>query len=185
MFDNFKYRKSLKELERMSKFLNRQRQIFNLTTARQIGIVFNLFDSKVFDAVVGLKSMLNSILISTEAIGFYNDNEIPQLYTMEPGIKVFSKHELNWYKKPQSLIVDEFTAKDFDILIDLTQEEVLPLQWVSTLSRAKFKVGALNYFNNPFDLIVTVDKSLGVEYLTHQIYSTLEVLNNRFAQQTV
>lgn len=185
MFENFKYNKSLKELSKTAKFLKRQRQIFNLTTARRIGIVFNLTDSKAFDAVLGFKSMLESIPITVEAIGFFNDKEIPQLYSMEKGVKVFSKVELNWYKKPESPSVSEFVAKDFDILIDLTQDEVLPLRWVSTLSKAKFKVGALNYFNNPFDLIVTVDKSLGLEYLTQQIYNTLEVLNNRFAQQTV
>lgn len=185
MFDNFKYRKSLKELGKLTKSLKRQRKIYNLTTARHIGIVFNLTDSKVFDAIVGLKSMLERIPITVETIGYFNDKEIPQLYTMEKGIKVFSKVELNWYKKPESPMVSEFIAKDFDILIDLTQEEVLPLRWVSTLSKAKFKVGALNYFNNPFDLIVTIDKSLGLEYLTQQVYNTLEVLNNRFAEQTV
>ena len=185
MLDNFKYKKSLKELGKLTKSLKRQRQIYNLTTARHIGMVFNLTDYKVFDAVIGLKSMLERIPITVEVIGYYNDKEIPQLYIMAKGIKIFSKVELNWYKKPESPLVSEFIAKDFDILIDLTQEEVLPLRWVSTLSKAKFKVGALNYFNNPFDLIVTIDKSLGLEYLTQQVYNTLEVLNNRFAQQTV
>ncbi len=185
MFDNLKYNKSLKELGKLTKFLKRQRQMYNLTTARHVGIVFNLTDSKVFDAVVGFKSMLERIPITVEAVGYFNDKEVQQLYTMEKGIKVFSRAELNWYKKPEATVVSEFVAKDFDILIDLTQDEVLPLRWVSSLSKAKFKVGALNYFNNPFDLIVTVDKSLGLEYLTQQIYNTLEVLNNRFAQQTV
>ncbi|HDP76062.1 MAG TPA: hypothetical protein ENN49_09375 [Bacteroidales bacterium] len=185
MFENFKNNKSLKELSKTAKFLKRQRQIFNLTTARHIGIVFNLTDSKAFDTVLGFKAMLERIPITVEAIGFYNDKEIPQLYTLEKGVNVFSRVELNWYKKPKTPLYSEFIAKDFDILIDLAQDEVIPLRWVSTLSRAKFKVGALNYFNNPFDLIVTVDKSMGLEHLTQQIYNTLEVLNNRFAQQTV
>lgn len=185
MFDNFKYSKSLKELSKIAKFLKRERQIHNLTTARHIGIVFNLSDSKVFDTVVSFKAMLEDENITAEVIGFFNDKEIPQLYTMERGIKVFSKAELNWYKKPESPVVSSFISKNFDILIDITQDEILPLRWVSTLSKAKFKVGALNYFNNPFDLIVTVDKSLGMEYLTQQVFNTLQVLNNRFAQQTI
>lgn len=185
MFDNFKYNKSLKELGKQAKLLKRHRQIFNLTTARQVGVVFNLTDSKVFDSVLALKSKLEQIPIAVEAIGYYNDKEIPQLYTMEKGVKVFSKTDVNWYKKPETPIFTEFTSKDFDILIDLSQDEVVPLRWVSTLSKAKFKVGALNYFNNPFDLIVTVDKNLGLDYLANQVFNTLEVLNNRFAQQTV
>lgn len=183
MFENYKYRKSIKELEKQAKLIKRQRQMHNLTTARKIGIIFYLSSTKEFDAMLEFKGMLQQKNLWVEAMGYFPDKEIPQFYTLQPGVSIISKNDINWYGKPLSLISNDFVKKDFDILIDISQDEIVPLRWLATLSKAKFKVGALNYFNNPFDLMVTTNKSEGLPYLTSQIFKTLEVFNNRFAEQ--
>jgi hypothetical protein len=53
----------------------------------------------------------------------------------------FDKQELNWLGIPNSNRLKKMIKSDFDLLVDLNREELFPLQYVSTLSKASFKVG--------------------------------------------
>ena len=53
----------------------------------------------------------------------------------------FCKSDLNWYGKPVKEI-EAFTEVEFDILIDLELEPILPLKHVLNMSMAQMKVGA-------------------------------------------
>lgn len=182
-FEDYKYRKSLKALTKKLVGFKRHKMVQNLTTARTIGIVFNLPDQATLDEVLNLKKFFEGNNINVLAIAFFNGKEIPQYFTMHNRVSVFDKNQVNWYGKPESALVDSFTSNEFDILLDINFEETMPMRWISSLSKAKFKVGALNYYNNPFDLIITVDKSKGLNYLCEQMKDILYKLNNRFAQE--
>lgn len=52
----------------------------------------------------------------------------------------FCKSDLNWYGKPVAEI-DAFTNVEFDILIDLELDPILPLKHVLRMSKAHMKVG--------------------------------------------
>jgi hypothetical protein len=53
----------------------------------------------------------------------------------------FCKSDLNWYGKPTKEI-QAFIDVNFDILIDLELEPILPLKHVLMMSKASMKVGA-------------------------------------------
>lgn len=182
-FDNYKYKKSLKSIAKALVGFKRQKMVQNLTTARTIGIVFYLQEQSVLDEVINLKAYFESINISVQVLGYFQGKETPQYFTMHNRVNVFDNNQVNWYGKPDSPLIESFVTNEFDILIDLNFEEIMPMRWISSLSRAKFRVGALNYYNNPFDLIITVDKSKGLNYLCEQIKQILYQLNNRFAQE--
>jgi hypothetical protein len=54
----------------------------------------------------------------------------------------FSRSNLNWHLKPVTG-VKKFLEEDFDILIDFSGGNVLPLNYLLKESKAKMKVGAL------------------------------------------
>ncbi|HOY71588.1 MAG TPA: hypothetical protein PLX53_00485 [Tenuifilaceae bacterium] len=183
MFDDYKYKKALNEINRQAQGFKRQRMVHNLTTARKILIVFTLNSQEVIDSVLNLVKYFESLNITVHALGYYPQKEVPQVFTMHPGITIFSKAETNWYGKPLSSDVEAFINKEYDILIDVDFDEVVPVRWISTFSKAKFKLGSQNYLNNPFDLILTVDKLKGLPYLCEQVKQVLFKLNNRFADE--
>lgn len=177
------YHKSLKAIEKQVKTINRNKMVYNLTTARSVGIVFFANNLNQIELVSDFMDYFKEKTIGVKAIGFYPQKEIPANFLNTKQIDFFCKRNLNWYQKPITPIVDVFASTEYDILIDLNFEEFLPLRWISSISRAKFKVGASNYFQNPFDLIVSVDKSKGQTYLMEQILKILFQLNNRFAEE--
>lgn len=162
----------------------RQKMVHNLTTARTIGIAFNLTDQGTLDEVLSLMDSFEELNIRAYALAYFDAKETPQYFSMHTRVDIIDKSRVNWYGKPESTVADSFMAKEFDILIDFNFHESLPMRWIATLSKARFKVGALNYFSNPFDLIVTVDHSKGLNYLGQQMYDILYQLNNRFAQES-
>lgn len=184
-FDDLKYKKSVKALNRALTDFKRHKMVQNLTTARSVGIVFNIYSQSTLEEVLNLKKYFEGQNISVQALGYVPEKETPQYYTMHNRVNVIDKSHVNWYGKPESAIVDSFTSTEFDILIDLNFDETMPMRWIVSLSKAKFRVGALNYFNNPFDLIITVDKSKGLNYLIEQMKDILYKLNNRFAQESI
>jgi hypothetical protein len=81
----------------------------------------------------------------------------------------FSNEELNWYGKPQGMVIDNFLKEDFDILIDLTLTKFYPLTYLAVASPSKFKVGRTRTDVDVFDLTIDHSKDQGLEALIEQI----------------
>lgn len=184
MFSKLKLKVGHAQLRKNLKGVKRNRLIYNLDTARTIGIIFNAVSDDVFNNALDFANFLNRKNLNVSVITFYNGKETPQSYLLRKNVTLFNKKDINWYYKPLVPSVDEFIEKEFDILIDLSMKEVFPLKWIATLSRAKFKVGNLSYHGTPNDLIINLKPNDDIEYLISQITHYLQLINNRFAQNS-
>ena len=75
----------------------------------------------------------------------------------------------------QRLLLARAFYKEFDILIDLTLEDVFVLQYVTGLSRSKLKVGRYSKIHeNYFDLMISLKGSTTMEeYIDHVLHYLL------------
>lgn len=185
MFSNFKSKIGHSKLNKRLKTVTRKKMVYNLVSARKIGLIIYLTNENDFNRALDFASFLTKLNLSVDILGYFPGKEIPQSYLLRKSINVFCKKDLNWYYKPMQPFIDEFAAKEFDILIDLSMEEIFPLKWAATLSRAKFKVGNLSYYGNPNDLIINIKPSDNLDYLISQIKHYLNLINNRFAQEAI
>jgi len=183
MFSKLKLSIGLSRLRKRSKAMLRDKMDHNLESARSIGIICFATSSNGLDNAMNFANFLNEKKIISSILVFCPLKEVPQNFLLRKNVKVFTKKELNWYGRPNQPTVEQFVNEEFDILIDLSLEEVFPLRWISTLSKAKFKVGALGYFGNPNDLTISLKNDKSEEYLVSQIKHYLTLINNRFAQQ--
>ncbi len=100
--------------------------------------------------------------------------------------KTFKSHEVNWFGKPKSKQIEGFLNEPFEVLIGCWLGEHLALEWVASLSKARFKVMPFSEDLNDFDLIIdTKNKDLQqyisqVNYFIHRtnrsISKSVEVL---------
>jgi hypothetical protein len=162
--------------------LKRTKIVHNLASAHKIGIVGVVNNSKDFEDITNLQKMLINKNMQVEMLVYFPGKEIPQQFLIRKGINIFNRKEVNWYGKPVMPYAEQFCKIEHDILIDLSLAEVFPIRWLSTLSRANFKVGSLIYDGNPFELIIDVDSRREIPYLSEQIIHYLNLLNNRSAQ---
>ncbi len=153
-------------LNRTLKSIIRKREVNNFDSAKTIGIVFNATQQNSYECIKNFISFLSDYDLKVLAIGFVNDNKIPDNYLYYKGFTFFSKKNLNWYFKPNDEDVDKFIDKQFDILIDFSLENYYPVQYIVGLSKAKFKVGRLSEKNNYYDLMIALEKYKKPDVLT-------------------
>jgi len=177
MFDSFKYKYGHAVLSNKKKKINRERGIFNFDTAKQCGIVFNATTQESYERAKSFIDFLITKNIIVIAIGFVDSKEVQEFYRETIHFKYFSRKNINWYGKPRNTNVDEFIANKFDILFDLSLSNDFPLEYISALSLAKFKVGRYTSDNADYDLMIDISKNPKPDYLIEQIKNYISILN--------
>lgn len=160
-------------MRRKSKNLQRNKQLFNLETAKSFGIVFQVKDEDSFNKIREYLKLLTSLGKDVFAIAYVNKKETPHQYLMHPGINLFNRKDLNWFGIPKHPQVIEFMHKNLDVLVDLNFEYSFPLSWIVKLSKAKLKVGKKSVNEDMYDFMIDTDKN-DVDYFTQQLMFYLE-----------
>lgn len=182
MFNSTKLKIGHKKLRKQLAGFSREKKVHNLTSARKVGILFYAVNHKVFQQAVDFGAFLQNLNLEVEMLSYTPEKEVPATFLNSNTSKMFTSKDTNWLGKPIPDFVNTFMDKNFDILIDLSTQEVFPLKWVASLSKAKFKVGNLAYNNTPNDLIINIKPDENLDYLITQIKYYLNLINNRFAQ---
>lgn len=141
----------------------------NLGMAVKVGIIYAATDeaahTQVRNYVKRIKEELG--IIKVMALGYWDEKEPPHYLHPKLNFDVFSLKDLNWYRIPHGNAVQNFIAEEYDVLIDLTVRDLLPLQYVLAKSKARFKVGRQSATNAQF-LDMMIDTA-GAESLAQLI----------------
>lgn len=93
----------------------------------------------------------------------------------------FDKKETSWLNIPQSTRLKKIIQNDYDLLIDLNLEESFPIEWVSYISKASFKVGrSSGYQKESCDLLLS-PKEKNILALQEQCKIYLNMINRKNA----
>lgn len=169
----FVFRNGMKNLKRNKKFIN-------LNEAKTIGIIYQLTDQTNFRKVKLLMKELTTPSRQVMIVGFVNRNDIPNYCIAANSGYYFDLKDLNWFDSPKNDYIAKFINKEFDILIDLSLEDIFPLRFISALSKSKFKVGMYADENKEFlDLMIKPKKGdYGIDELSEQIIHYLLTLKS-------
>ena len=138
---------------------NRVRKACSLQNAKKVGLIYKERDSSFHRVVKDLaKHLRDELGVRRVAIFSYVDvdaKKTPSYLVKKLDSGFFCKSDLNWYGKPVSEI-ESFVNVEFDILIDLELEPVLPLKHILKMSKAHMKVGpSQEGFNSTeYDVII-------------------------------
>ena len=161
------------QLKRSSLEVSRQRGVYNLKTANKITLLFDATEPKNIQKVKDLVKVLSMGKELVSALGFVNqkDKSFEHMSTLH--FDFFSNDNLNWFRKPQGMVIDNFLKEEFDILIDLSLTKFYPLTYLAVASPSKFKVGRCRTDIGVFDLSInnTKDQSLDalIKEITHYL----------------
>lgn len=163
-----------------TKALKRDRRFMNLEEAKTVGIVFEATDNADFELVKKYITYLREMKKRVKAIGFYNQKNIPALSYSKLEYDFFCQKDLNWHNSPNSIYVKNFIDDKFDILLDLNLNDLFPLRYISSLSKASFKVGQKSERNNSiFDLMIETTEGKGLKYFLKNIDTYLFIINKK------
>lgn len=164
-------------LRKRLKLHQRRKKVYNLQSARRIGILFDATDEKEFDHVMEFYKYLKLKGIVVFVLGYVNDKDVPDKYLFKKNFNFFLRKNLNWYHRPVSHESERFIKENFDILIDLNLRDCFPCQYIIALSPAHFKVGKYSERASYYDLMIDIKKENNIYFLIEQTKHYLEVIN--------
>lgn len=176
-----KPRKSLTmfSIRKKKKSIVRNRKVHNFTTAKSVGIFFDVIDTESFQKIRHFSKRLEYNNIKTEILGYVNSDEIPGELILWDACHVLSNKDLDWKFRPKNQIAEEFISKEFDILFDLSLSDCIPSIYIVSLAMAKFKVGKFREGENDLDLMINIEQDNSVKYLIEQIINYVSMLNKK------
>ena len=154
----------------------------NLADCTRIGIVYLASDEQahthVRNYVKRIKEEVGQHRIMV--VGYHEAKDLPAFLHPKLHFDAFTQKDLNWYRIPQGNLVKNFLAEEHDVLIDLTLEDRLPLQYLVAKSRARFKVGRLSDTNKRFlDMMIDTAGSNSLSQFIVNVDKYLMMINAR------
>lgn len=167
-------------LKREMKRASRNPSFINMDDAKTFGIVFDATIPEHLELVKKYVLYLREMKKKVKAFGYFDGKELPSGMFSKLEYEFFCKKDLNWTGIPESLYIKNFIDEEHDVLLDLNIYELFPLRYISTLSRAKFKVGRSGGKNSSiFDLMIEGDREKGLKFFLRNIDSYLFIINKK------
>jgi len=153
------------------------RSMMNLNGAKRIGIIYPLFAIPDSSAVESFVSDLQKEKKDVRALGYVKHKDLVTRFLPKLSYDFFSQKEVNWYMRPTNTRVNDFILTEFDLLIDLTMGDYLPLKFVAGLSRARCKVGPFSEDTMKYyDLMIKVGPTTRMPELIQLIRHYLTII---------
>ncbi len=163
--------------------VNRRKQFMNLSDVRTVGVLFSPSENNGFGPVHEFIRQLSREGKQVYAIGYIDKNAVPDNFLLRQGYNFLCRHDLNWFFRPEADFVNDFIERELDLLVNLSFEDYLPLDYIHSLSRARFKTGRFRVDDNETtDLAIDVRNKRDTKYLIEQIIHYLQIINRKQQQ---
>lgn len=142
------------------------RQPVSLAMAKTIGILFYADDVTKNDVLLAFIQQLKLQQKDVQLLGYMQKREFGFVYPFP----FITDKETGWYGKPGGQGTHHFIESRFDLLINFSLEECLPLEYISAVSPAKFRVGFNKVPENAnYDLILIPKENKDISNLIQNL----------------
>lgn len=182
MFEGIRKNIALRKLKKEFKNTKRIGKVKNLDEALSIGIIYQVDRPETYHLVKKYVKHLKEQegIRQIMALGFVDEKELHADYNSKLEFDFFCKKDLTKLYRPHGTIIKNFIEEDYDIVIELTNEIIVPLRYMLIKSRAKFKVGFYSEENEPyFDMMINTGKSFNMVDFIDQVNHYLKIINKR------
>jgi len=152
----------------------------NFKTVRNIGIVWDATRPAEFTCLNRFHQKMQDLKIDVTILGYYPGKDLPDQYTAIRYLRCIKNNEVNSFYHPYSSETRSFINNQFDILIDINFEKLIPLLYLTSLSRARLKVGLSDNSTaeSPFDLMLEIKKPVDIDTYLVQVIQYLEMIKD-------
>jgi hypothetical protein len=150
-----------------------ERSVTNIADAKEVGVLLDASDTDKTAVVLQFADSIRTQYRKVTMLGYYN---FPKA-AMNLSFPHFYNKNLNWYLQPQGYMVDDFIEKKFDVLVNAYTDENLPLEYISALSNAKYRIGLYNPAKTYLsDVLIDLKGDHNLGALTEQLKNYIFVL---------
>jgi len=152
----------------------------SIKNVKNIGIVWDASKIEEFASLSRFFQKMHESKTDVKIMGYFSGKSLPNQLTAVRYLSIIKNEELNFFYHPVSRDASTFVNNRFDVLIDINFKKLVPLQYISSLSNAGFKVGLFESGtrHSPFDLMMDLKSPVNVEDYLNQIVHYLEMINS-------
>ncbi len=81
-----------------------------------------------------------------------------------PSFRILDRSTIDWFECPKEPFLRELAESEFDMLIDLTLQDILPLQYVCLYANAAFKTGMSRTMDDIIDFKIMIPEPDSSEF---------------------
>jgi hypothetical protein len=164
--------KQINELKRIQKPIN-------LENARTVALLYYLPDEATYKIMESILGKLNDMNLKVRVVAYTNQKFYPHYFIPKISQDILTAKDVNWRLQPQKPFVKEFIETEYDILIDLSLEDHLPLLYCTALSKSSLKVGRYQEDHQLFyDLMIHAGPDETINSFATQLIHYLSRINN-------
>ena len=164
--------------KRAHKFLSftpRDRRFVNYDKAKTILILFESDFSEKNPEIRSIITLLQQDGKKVIAWGYLDKKEITT--AILPEFRILHHKQTDFFRKPVASYIEELNKYQFDLLIDLTLQPVIPLLYLSLFANAACKTGSQHTESPIYDFMVNVDNKKTVSESTESNVDALYLFN--------
>ena len=145
---------------------------------QEIGVIYNATQAIEEEQINRIAHFLRDQGKKVWTLGYVDSNKLPHNRKFHISSEYFWKEQLNFFNLPQPEKIGQFMNHNFDLLMNLYFEPILPIQAMSCLCHAKYKMGAQIQNGIQYnDSIIDTGNDHSIQSLSAQMVHYLKVIN--------
>ena len=150
--------------------MNRTQKQVNLNSARTLVLLYNLPDEATYKIAESIVVRLGEMNLKVRVVCYTESKILPHYFIPKISQDIFTAKDLNWRFQPQKPFYKDFIETEYDILIDLSLTNNLPLLYCAAFSKAGLKVGRFQEEHQPFyDLMIHTTENETIDSFAEQV----------------
>ena len=145
--------------KRAQKYLDetpREHRFVNYDKAKTILILFESDYAEKNQAIHTIIDQIRKDGKKVTAWGFLNKKEIET--AIFPDFRILHHKQTDFFHKPLDSYINELKFVEYDLLIDLSVNSIIPLEYLALYANASFKTGIRKTIIPVYDFVLDVDK---------------------------
>ena len=158
----------------------KQTQVVSFNDAKKIGLLYDATEDSDYETVKQYVKALRTDHKEVSALGYVDKKELSRNQFAQLGLDFFTRKDLRWTMIPDSLEVKNFIREPFDILINLNEGNCFPLNYITAMSKARFRIGRYNknHIHN-FDMMIEAGNSTSLSNFIKEADKYLRIITNK------
>lgn len=146
--------------------------------ARKIGLIAFVDSKDKLELVINFKKTLETHGPEVQVMAFAPFKIIPDYFNTQMQIEVFSKKDVNLFGIPKGKAVSQFIDKEFDMLIDLTIDDLVPLYYLAGMCKARIKAGKFReQMQETYDIMIKEKENMSCQEFQFTMKNYLSKIN--------
>ena len=164
-------------LSRELQQFSRTQKFYNLNMAETIGIVYEYKNEEEFKLVEQLIHQLNQDKKRVKVLVYIKDAKMLEYIPQRLTVDYIQPNDIDWFGRPNSSYAKDFLKSRFHILLDLNYGHVFPLNYITSLSVAYYKVGLFHENSkNRLDLLIKMEVENGLTYIIREMLRYIKII---------